>query len=73
MVSVCRRHAHMYKKPWISNAVLLQSPGNYIQSLRRSGMEENVSRRRDGRMCDGVTLPHRRKLTAHCKPAMMEK
>ena len=43
--------------------------------IRKSLMMEhdNVRKRMYICMCDWVTLLHSRKLTEHCKPAMMEK
>ena len=36
-------------------------------------MEDNMRTRMYICMCDWVTLLHSRKLTEHCKPAIMEK
>ena len=59
---------------WISNEILLYSTGSYIQSLL---MEHDNVRKKNVCiyicMCDWVTLLYRRKLTEHCKPAIMEK
>ena len=57
---------------WISNEILLYSTGNYIQSLM---MEHDNVRKRSVYICtcDWVILLYSRKLTEHCKPAIMEK
>ena len=55
----------------ISNEILLYTTGNYVQSLV---MEyDSVRKRTYICMCDWVTLLYSRKLTGHCKPAIMEK
>ena len=56
---------------WISNEILLCSPGNAIQSLMRE--HDHVRKRMYTCMCDWVTLLCSRKLTEHFKPAIMEK
>ena len=57
---------------WISNEILLCSSGNYAWSLM---MEyDNVRKKRMYTcMCNWVTMLNSRKLTEHCKPAIMEK
>ena len=55
----------------ISNEILLCSTGNYVQSLMME--HDNVRKRMYTCMCDWVTLLYRRKLTEHCKPAIIEK
>ena len=57
---------------WISNEILLYSSGNYSH-LWWTMMEDNVRKRMYICMCDWVTFLYSRKLTKHCKPAMMEK
>ena len=56
---------------WISNEILLYSTGNCILSL----IMEHDNVRKGIYMCmyDWVTLLYSRKLTEHCKPAIMEK
>ena len=56
---------------WVSNEILLQSTGNYIQSLMIE--YDNVRKRMYTYMCDWVNLLYSRKLTEHCEVAMMEK
>ena len=56
---------------WISNEILLHSPGKYIKSLMME--HDNVRKRMYTYMCDWVTLLYSRKLTENCKPAIMEK
>ena len=56
---------------WISNEILLCSTGNYVWSLM---MElDNVRKKNYSCICNWVTMLYRRKLTEHCKPAIMEK
>ena len=56
---------------WISNEILLYSTKNYIKSLTME--HDHVRKRMYICMCDWVTVLYSRKLTEHCKPAMMEK
>ena len=56
---------------WISSWILLFSSGNYVWSLVME--HDNVRKKMYTCMCDWVTLLYSRKLTEHCKPAIMEK
>ena len=56
---------------WISNEILLCSPETYISSPMME--HDHVRKRMYTRMCDRVTLLYSRKLTEHCKSAIMEK
>jgi len=58
---------------WISNEILLYSTGTMHSHLGWSLMEENVRKRMCICMSDWVTLLYSRKLTEHCKPAIMKK
>ena len=56
---------------WISNGILLCSPGNSVWSL---GIEpDHVRKRMCTCMCDWLTLLCSRKLTGHCVPAITDK
>ena len=55
----------------ISNEILLYSTGNYICSLMME--QDKVRKRMYTCMCDWDPLLYSRKLTEHCKPAIMEK
>jgi len=56
---------------WISNEILLCSTENYVWSLMTE--HDNVRKRMYTCMCDWVSMLYSRKLTEHCKPAIMEK
>ena len=56
---------------WISNETLLCSTGNHVQSLIME--HDNVRKRMCTCMCNWVTMLYSRRLTEHCKPAIMEK
>ena len=56
---------------WVSNEILLCSTGIYILSLMME--HDNVRRKEYICMCDWITWLYSRKLTEHCKPAIMEK
>ena len=55
---------------WISNEILLCSTGNYVWSL----MKDIImwEKRMYTCMCNWVTMLYNRKLTEHCKPAIMK-
>ena len=54
----------------ISNEILLCSTGNYVWSLMME--HDHVRKRMYTSMCNWVTLLYSRKLTEHCKLAIME-
>ena len=56
---------------WISNDILLYSTRNYIKSLMME--HDNMRKRMYACMCDWVTLLYSRKMTEHCKQAIMKK
>ena len=56
---------------WLSNEILLYSTGNYISPHMME--HDDVRKRMYICMCDWVSLLYSRKLTEHCKPAIMEK
>ena len=55
---------------WISNEILLYGPGNYISSHMME--HHNMRRKICTCMCDWITLLYSKKLTEHCKPAIIE-
>ena len=56
---------------WINNEILLCNPGNYVQSHTME--PDNVRKKNVYIMCNWVIMLCSRKLTEHCKPAIMEK
>ena len=56
---------------WISGEILFYSTCNYIQSLMME--HDNVRKRMYICICDWVTMTYSRKMTEHCKPAIMGK
>ena len=57
---------------WVSNGILLYTTGNCVWSLV---MEPDNVRKKNAytRLCDWVTWICSRKLTEHCKSAVMDK